>query len=82
MLTIKKEGIQSLTIYNKHKDIPSVRKIDVAFSHYLFMKDKLSLSDRTSFSRFSHRFKTDCISDGIAGVKFLSFASAILQQEI
>jgi len=44
------------------------------------MKDKFSLSDRTSFSRFSQRFKTDCISDGIAGVKFLSFASAILQK--
>lgn len=45
------------------------------------MKDKLSLSDRTSFSRFSQRFKMDCISDGIAGVKFLSFASAILHEQ-
>lgn len=45
------------------------------------MKAKLSLRDRTSFSKFSHRFKTDCISDGITGVEFLSFASAILQQQ-
>lgn len=44
------------------------------------MKDKLSLSDRTSFSRLSHRFKMDCISEGIDGVRFLSFASAILNQ--
>lgn len=53
----------------------------VDFHYYLFMKDKLSLRDRTSFSRFSHRFKTDCISDGIAGVEFLSFASAILHKK-
>lgn len=43
------------------------------------MKDKLSLSDRTSFSRFSHRLSTDCMSDGRAGVEFLSFASCILK---
>lgn len=48
---------------------------------YLFMKDKLSFSDRTSFSRFSHRFKTACISEGTDGVKFLSLASAILHNK-
>jgi hypothetical protein len=46
------------------------------------MKDRLSFSDRTSFSRFSHRFKTACISEGIVGVKFLSFASAILHFKV
>lgn len=45
------------------------------------MKDKLSLSDRTSFSRVSHRFNMDCMSDSIGGVRFLSFASAILFHE-
>ena len=45
------------------------------------MKDKFNLSDRTSFSRFSHRLRTDCMSDGIAGVIFLSFASAILHDQ-
>lgn len=45
---------------------------------YLFMKDKFNLSERTSFSRFSHLFRMDFISVGIAGVELLSFASAIL----
>lgn len=49
--------------------------------YYLFMKDKLSFSDLTSFSRFSHRFNTACISEGTDGVKFLSFASAILHHK-
>lgn len=46
---------------------------------YLFMNDKLSLSDRTSFSRISQRFRIDCISDGVTGDWFLSLASAILR---
>lgn len=45
------------------------------------MKAKLSLSDRTSFSRFSHRLRIDCVSEGIDGVKVLSFASAILHHK-
>ena len=46
------------------------------------MKDKLSFSDRTSFSSVSHRLKTACISEGTDGVKFLSFASAILHHNV
>lgn len=49
---------------------------------HLFMKDKFSFSDRASFSRFSQRFNTDCISEGIAGVRTLSFASAILDHSL
>lgn len=50
-------------------------------SVYLFMKDKFSLSDLTSFSRFSHRLVTDCMSDGRVGIEFLSFASCILKPQ-
>jgi hypothetical protein len=46
------------------------------------MKDRLSFSDRTSFSRFSQRFSTACMSDGITGVELLSFASAILNHKM
>jgi hypothetical protein len=45
------------------------------------MNDKLSFSDLTSFSRFSHRLSTACMSDGITGVELLSFASAILNDK-
>jgi hypothetical protein len=48
---------------------------------HLFMKDRLSFSDRTSFSRVSQRLSTACISDGITGVELLSFASAILNRK-
>ena len=45
------------------------------------MKDRLSFSDRTSFSRVSQRLSTACMSDGITGVELLSFASAILNHK-
>ena len=45
------------------------------------MKDKFSLSDRTSFSRFSQRLSTDCMSEGKVGVELLSFASCILNHQ-
>ena len=45
------------------------------------MKDRLSFSDRTSFSRVSQRLSTTCMSDGITGVELLSFASAILNHK-
>jgi hypothetical protein len=45
------------------------------------MKDRLSFSDRTSFSRVSQRLRTACMSDGITGVELLSFASAILNHK-
>uniref|UniRef100_A0A2P2JKJ7 Uncharacterized protein LOC107473027 n=1 Tax=Rhizophora mucronata TaxID=61149 RepID=A0A2P2JKJ7_RHIMU len=41
---------------------------------FLFMKEKLSLRDRTSFSRFSQCFDTACRTDATAGIRFLSFA--------